>query len=383
MTDRIRREKPQRDDSERRLRQAGRLARILRVLELIQGRGRYSVKDIAAELECSERTVFRDLAVLQMAGVPYYHDREAQCLRVRPGFRFPTLNLAEEELIGQATADMITSAPGLDITRGSKPTSRKLLATSAEEAASLLQVVERVTAVLDLKLADHGKHREMIQTVQWALIRSAKLVGTYKSPYEEKPRRIRLHPYRLCLMKQAWYLIGREEGRDHPRTYRMARWTTLRQIDEPAIVPDDFDLKTYFGNAWCVHRGAPAYDVELRFSLSAATIVRETTWHPTQAAHPHEDGGVTLTFRVDGLDEIVHWVLGWTGRVAVVQPEELRQRVVAELRKALALNDGESGSNAPGLGVTKTAAKPSGRATSSGRSSPSEAETTSGDPPQP
>lgn len=379
MTDRIGREKPQRDDSERRLRQAVRLARILRVLELIQGRGRYSVKDIAAELECSERTVFRDLAVLQMAGVPYYHDREAQCLRVRPGFRFPTLNLAEEELIGQATADMITSAPGLDITRGSKPTSRKLMATSAENAVGLLQVVERVTSVLDLKLADHGKHHEMIRTVQWALIRSAKLVGTYKSPYEEKPRRIRLHPYRLCLMKQAWYLIGREEGREHPRTYRMARWTTLRQIDEPAIVPDDFDLRAYFGNAWCVHRGEPTYDVELRFSPSAATIVRETNWHPTQVAHPQEDGGVILTFRVDGLDEIVHWVLGWTGRVAVIQPDELRQRVVAELQKALALNDRESPSNAPRLRVKRT----TGRATSSGRSSPSEAETTSGDPPQP
>jgi len=362
MTDRTRREKPRRDDSERRLRQAGRFARVLRVLELIQGRGRYSVKDIAAELECSERTVFRDLAVLQMAGVPYYHDREAQCLRVRPGFRFPTLNLADEELIGQATANMITSAPGLDITKGSKPTSRKLLTTSAEDAASLLQMIEQVTSVLDLKLADHGKHHEMIRTVQWALIRSAKLVGTYKSPYEEKPRRIRLHPYRLCLMKQAWYLIGREEGREHPRTYRIARWTTLRQIDEPAIVPDDFGLKAYFGNAWCVHRGEPTYDVELRFSPSAASIVRETNWHPTQVAHPQEDGGVILTFRVDGLDEIVHWVLGWTGRVAVVQPDELRQRVVAELQEALALNDGESPSNAPRLGVKK----PAGRATSSG-----------------
>ena len=362
MTERTRHEKPRRDDSERRLRQAGRFARVLRVLELIQGRGRYSAKDIAAELECSERTVFRDLAVLQMAGVPYYHDREAQCLRVRPGFRFPTLNLADEELIGQATANMITSAPGLDITKGSKPTSRKLLTTSAEDAASLLQMIEQVTSVLDLKLADHGKHHEMIRTVQWALIRSAKLVGTYKSPYEEKPRRIRLHPYRLCLMKQAWYLIGREEGREHPRTYRIARWTTLRQIDEPAIVPDDFGLKAYFGNAWCVHRGEPTYDVELRFSPSAASIVRETNWHPTQVAHPQEDGGVILTFRVDGLDEIVHWVLGWTGRVAVVQPDELRQRVVAELQEALALNDGESPSNAPRLGVKK----PAGRATSSG-----------------
>jgi predicted DNA-binding transcriptional regulator YafY len=308
---------------------------------LIQGRGRYSAKDVAAELECSERTVFRDLAVLQMAGVPYYHDREAQCLRVRPGFRFPTLNLSDEELIDQATADAMASAPGLDVTKGSRPTTRKLLATSTEHAAELLRMVERVTSVLDLKLADHGEHHEMIRAVQWALIRSAKLAGTYRSPYEARPRRIRLHPYRLCLMKQAWYLIGREEGRERPQTYRMARWTTLRQIDEPANVPDDFDLRAYFGNAWGGYRGETTHDVELRFSPSAAAIVRETVWHPTQSVRPQEDGGVILTFRVDGLDEIVHWVLGWTGRVSVVRPEELRRRVVAQLQEALKLNGRE------------------------------------------
>jgi hypothetical protein len=54
-------DRPKRSDSDRRLRQAARFARVLRVLELIQGRARYGVKEIAAEVECSERTIFRDL----------------------------------------------------------------------------------------------------------------------------------------------------------------------------------------------------------------------------------------------------------------------------------------------------------------------------------
>jgi predicted DNA-binding transcriptional regulator YafY len=338
MTKRGKADGPGRAESQRRLRQAGRLGRVLKVLELIQGRGRYAVKDVAAELECSERTVFRDLAVLQMAGVPYYHDREAQCLRVRPGFRFPTVDLTDHEFIGQATADALTTAPGLDVSAGSRPTTRKLLAASETATASLLREVQRVTSVLDLKLADHGRHHELIRTAQWALIRSTQLLGDYASPYETAPRRIRLHPYRLCLLKQAWYLIGREEGKERPQTYRMARWKSLRQVDEPANIPDDFDLRAYFGNAWAAFRGETTHDVELRFSPSAAAIVRETVWHPTQAVSPQEDGGVILTFRVDGLEEIVHWVLGWTGRVTVVRPDELRRRVVDQLQEALALN---------------------------------------------
>ena len=40
---------PRRPDSDRRLRQASRFARVLRVLEMIQGRAGYGVKEMAAE----------------------------------------------------------------------------------------------------------------------------------------------------------------------------------------------------------------------------------------------------------------------------------------------------------------------------------------------
>ena len=76
-------------DGDRRARQAGRLASVLKILELIQSRGRYGVNELAAELEVSPRTVYRYLAVLQLAGVPYYHDGESKSFQVRPGFRFP------------------------------------------------------------------------------------------------------------------------------------------------------------------------------------------------------------------------------------------------------------------------------------------------------
>lgn len=328
-------------DGVRRARQAGRLARVLKVLELIQGRGRYGGKDLAAELECSERTVWRDLAVLELAGVPYHHDRETRSLQVRPGYRFPTLNLADDDLLGLGTANAMASAPGLNVTDGAGPTVRKLGATSKAESAGLLAEVERVTSVLDLKLADHGRHHEIIRTVQWALIQRKRLTGDYASPYEPKSKRVDLHLYRLCLVKQAWYLIARPAGSEYPRTYRIARFKTLRPLGSSSEVPDDFDLQAYFGDAWGVYRGDKTHDVEVRFSREAAELVAETTWHSTQTIKRHKDGSVTLGFVVDGLTEIVHWVLGWSGRATVVQPPELRSMVLDHLRTAMALNGDE------------------------------------------
>ena len=325
-----------RPDSDRRLRQADRMARVLRVLQLIQRQGRWDAASIARELECSVRTVYRDLSVLELAGVPWAFDKETNSYRVRPDYQFPVLNLTDDELLGQATAAAVSKAPGMDAARGAGITSEKLAAKGGGKVESILREAQQFTAVLDLKLADHSRHLEVIRTVQWALIQKKQLTGQYESPYEEKPVKLTLHPYRLCLIKSAWYLIARQPSEDRPRTYRIIRFKTLRMTDHVAAVPREFDLREYLGNAWGVFRGSESYDVELLFAKEAADVVRETVWHHTQKNQRNADGTVTMTFRVDGLDEIVRWIVGWAGRVKVVAPLPLREKVLDQHRRAIA-----------------------------------------------
>lgn len=83
--------KKQRSDADRRVRQCERLGRLLRLLHLIMGKGRWDANTLAAELECSRRTVYRLLQTLSLAGVPWYFDESCRSYRVRPGFRFPAL----------------------------------------------------------------------------------------------------------------------------------------------------------------------------------------------------------------------------------------------------------------------------------------------------
>ena len=335
--------KKPRSDADRRLRQADRLARVMRVLELVSGRGRWSATAIAQELECNERTVYRYIDALQLAGVGVYFDPDGRCYRVRSGFSFPTLELSTDELLGQVTAVAIASAPGITVGKGAKRTLAKIgEVTSDPEQRSVLADAERLIHVLDLKLADHSRHQKIIHTIQFALLEGNQIRGKYQSPYEDKLVDLILHPYRLCLVQQAWYLIARSTSHGEPRTYRVARFQSLKSLGNAAEIPEDFDLKTYFGNAWGVFRGPEAHEVELVFTPEAAPLVIETKWHTTQAVEKKSDGSALLTFKVDGLEEILWWILGWCGRVKVLNPPRLQQMVVEQLEKALAMNAGTS-----------------------------------------
>ena len=329
---------PTRPDRDRRVRQHNRMARVLGVLNLIQSRGRWNAKAIADELLVSERTVYRDLEVLEFAGVPWYFDESESAYRVRPDFRFPTLNLTDEEALGQAVATTLSKTPGLAINQGAAPTTRKLASTTCQQAKQVLADAGRLIEVFDLKLSDHSRHGDMLKTVQFALLQQKKLTGLYDSPHEPKPTKLVLHPYRLCLIKRAWYIIGRLECEQSPKTLRPTRFKTLRMLDEPAEVPEAFDLRAYLGNAWAVYRGEQRYQVELLFKPDAARQVAETTWHHTQRVKSHRDGSATLNFEVDGLQEILHWLLSWAGRVTVEAPDELRTLLIYTLQTAIEMN---------------------------------------------
>lgn len=327
-----------RSDSERRAQQASRLGMVLQVLYRLQGHSNWNVPRLAEELEVSQRTIYRYLSVLELAGVQYYYDGVSKAYRLSPRFRFHLPSLTNDELLGQAIATATTKAPGLNISSGAKATSTKIAASSDEDRAKILKDAEELIQVLDLKLADHSGHQEMIRTVQWALIEKKQLTGQYASPYQDKPKKLQLHPYRLCLIGQAWYLVARPQDATDPRTYRIARFRSLRSEDRPSEVPADFDLRQFFGNAWGVYRGETSYEVEILFTPEAATLVTETTWHHTQKSKKNRDGSVTLKFHVDGLDEIQWWVLGWAGRAKVIQPPDLRDMVVKQLKAAIDLN---------------------------------------------
>ncbi len=98
--------------------------------------------------------------------------------------------------------------------------------------------------------------------------------------------------------------------------------------------PIDFDIQTYLAGSFGTVRGAGNFNVQLRFTPSAAGRVAERVWHPTQQLKRLADGSLVLRMVVTDLREVRRWVQWWGAECRVVAPRELRREVAEELRRA-------------------------------------------------
>lgn len=120
----------QRPDADRRVRQCERMARVIRLLRLLLGHGRWNAEALARELDCSVRTLFRDLNVLTTAGVPITFDRQSECYCVPDTYRFPRIDR------------LAPTPPGEEAFRELRSTARRLIADGEKLLTQLRQLCD-------------------------------------------------------------------------------------------------------------------------------------------------------------------------------------------------------------------------------------------------
>jgi predicted DNA-binding transcriptional regulator YafY len=76
-------------------------------------------------------------------------------------------------------------------------------------------------------------------------------------------------------------------------------------------------------------RGARRYQVAIRFDREFGQSVADTLWHSTQRLEWKGDRALHFQCEVDGLEEIIWWVLAYGPHAEVLEPPELRSRVLS------------------------------------------------------
>lgn len=316
------------------------LARLLRLITMIQGDRRWRPASIAGHLCVSERTVFRDLQRLEAGGVPVQFDKESGGYFIRRGFFLPPVDLSTEEVCAMLLlADRVAGAEQLPMTRAAASAMEKLKAGLPDALRDLVQ--EILPSVSFHLAAAEGEGIEDAWSIVSRAIAERRTIHCSYEPAQAvrdsgQHDAFDFDPYHLYFGQRAWYVVGYHHGRGEWRTLRLSRFSGLHPTERHFDPIEPFSLDKHFGHAWRMIPGDRIRRrIALRFDATVADTVAETYWHRTQEVEYHDDGSITVRFEIDGLDEIAYWVLGYGPHCEVLEPMVLRERVAGMLRQAV------------------------------------------------
>ena len=311
--------------------QLGRQWRIIQTL--INSKLGKSAAQLAEEIECHPRTVYRDLEALQVAGFPIYNEK------VEGKGLWSLLDTIKHQIpIPFSFTELMALYFGSDMLKVFKHTVfydsleslfKKIKTTLPPESNKYLKSVEQ-TLHLGLKpFKEYGKFREIIHRVNEAAIKKRSIEMVYYTMSRKKESRRKVDPYRIWFFNGTFYLIGFCHKRKEVRIFALDRIKMLHQTKEPFEVPEDFDFEDFVGLSFGVFQGEPV-KVKVWFAPHVAGYIKEKIWHESQQIQEEDDGSVILEAEVAGTDEIKFWIMSWGSHALVLEPDALRDEIRVE-----------------------------------------------------
>ena len=292
---------------------------------LLQTRGRMTAARLAAELEVSVRTVYRDIDALHAAGVPLYGDAgHAGGYRLLDGYRTRLTGLST----GEAEALFLSGIPGPAAELGlGRALAAARLKLSAALPAELRAQAERMRTRFHLDApgwyaaGDDVRHLPQVADAVWHSRVLEIRYRRWKAPTDVDRR---LEPYGLVLKAGRWYVVAGPG----PRTYRVDQILTLTTGEE-FTPPEDFDLAAYWERYQAefharLHTGQATVLLD---PAAAAGLTGAAAQAVAETGTPEPDGRIRATLPIESLTHAHGTFLAMGTGVEVLSPPELRTRL--------------------------------------------------------
>lgn len=219
--------------------------RLLSMMLLLQSRGRMTAQDLAEQLEVSERTIYRDLDALSIAGVPVYTQSGVNGgVFLDENYRVSLTGLSKQEI------------HSLFITSSGGPLKDLGLARTVED--SLLKLLSALPSV-QRDEAERMRCRFYIDPMDWfqaeeptpflAELQSAvwdnRELDIVYQRYDGSRTERRIRPYGLVAKATIWYLVAKQLDGDN-RTFRVSRLHDVVPSETIFARDESFDLAAYW-----------------------------------------------------------------------------------------------------------------------------------------
>src|SRR3954452_15972992 len=308
--------------------------RLLSVLLLMQARGRVTERELAEQLEVSQRTIHRDLEALSASRVPVVALRGSQGgWELEKGWRTQVPGLDEAELRAFLMAQpRVVGHPRL--AAAAESALNKLMAAlpgpMREQAAAMRERLH----VDPTGWWETGEDLSMLSLVQDAVARERQLAFDYVRGDGQRSARS-IDPLGLVAKGTSWYLVAR--GPSGLRTFRVSRMTGATVLASGFERPAKFDLAEYWARTTAeLDARRKRFSVVLALAPGVAQVLTaRCPISPVQAgkaAGSIPDGWITVRAEFDDEPFARFVVLGMGTRVRTLEPAEFRVNILNEAR---------------------------------------------------
>jgi predicted DNA-binding transcriptional regulator YafY len=290
--------------------------------------------ELAGELDCHSRTVYRDLEALQQAGFPLFTEQEGGKTYwsiMDAGRHQMPLPMSLTELMAlYFSRNMLKELRGTAIYDSLTALFEKVKATLPP---AYTQYLDRLAQTLEIGFKAYKPYHgfEKVRDQLNRAIQESRCIDIdYFSMSRNASTQRRVAPYRLWYSNETFYVIGYCQLRQGIRLFALDRVDRLEITDERFEAPEKFDANAFMQSSFGVFQGEPV-TVHIRFEPQTAGYIKEKVWHPTQKLVEEEDGGLIFSAEVAGIEEIKFWVLKWGAGATVLAPENLRVAIAGEI----------------------------------------------------
>lgn len=306
--------------------------RLLSLLMLLQTRGQMSARELADELEVSERTIYRDITALSTSGVPVYASRgPGGGVRLIDEYRTTLTGLTPEE--ARALFTMSLPAPLMQLGMGEK-FKRALLKMSASlpEPRRADEARTRQRILLDSSWWFQSEQEvPCLQTIQQALFQDRRLRIKVRWDFFNTVFEQEAEPYGLVAKTNIWYLVYGRGGTPH--VTRVSQIVEAEMMAECFDRPPNFQLDTFW-EQWCrEYESQPPFCARVRVAPEALPMLAEYVGDRARSLvksrrTPDDGGWVTLDLPFESFIAARSRLLGLGRAVEVLEPETLRRSLI-------------------------------------------------------
>ena len=317
--------------------------RLIAELMLLQAHGRMTARELARQVEVTERTIYRDIESLCISGVPIYTERG-------PGGGISLVESYRTTLTGMTRGEvralfMLSIPVALDELGLVSEARTAFLKLSAALPVALREEEQRTRQRFYIDQsgwqATPGP-KSQSALIQQAVWEDRKLQVKYLSILGERvaPLEAVLEPYSLVAWRGEWHLISRQE--------EIMRVMRLERILKAEILPDyftrlpDFDLASFW-KMWVVENMAHPYPFYVKALVAPEALPYLAEFRGDLDADQslnEKDGRMLIQLNFKNLEQARDRLLTLGGSVEVLEPLALRLSIADFAREITAVYDG-------------------------------------------